>query len=85
MQPVAAADAIRFLPGAVVNTVGQRGGQASLFVRGGDSRYNKVIIDGVPVNDPGGIFDFGVPSHSPAPTGWSSCAVPRARSMGPTR
>ncbi len=59
MQPVAAADALRFLPGAVVNTVGQRGGQSSLFVRGGDSRYNKVIIDGVPVNDPGGIFDFG--------------------------
>lgn len=59
MQPVAASDAVRFLPGAVVNTVGQRGGQSSLFVRGGDSRYNKVIIDGVPVNDPGGIFDFG--------------------------
>jgi len=59
MQPVAAADALRFLPGAVVNTVGQRGGQSSLFVRGGDSRYNKVIVDGVPVNDPGGIFDFG--------------------------
>jgi vitamin B12 transporter len=59
MQAVAASDAIRFLPGAVVNTVGQRGGQSSLFVRGGDSRYNKVIIDGVPVNDPGGIFDFG--------------------------
>jgi outer membrane cobalamin receptor len=31
-----------------------------LFVRGGDSRYNKVIIDGVSVNDPGGTFDFGV-------------------------
>jgi vitamin B12 transporter len=60
MQPVAASDAVRFLPGAVVNTVGQRGGQSSLFVRGGDSRYNKVLIDGVPVNDPGGIFDFGV-------------------------
>ena len=59
MQPVAASDALRFLPGAIVNTVGQRGGQSSLFVRGGDSRYNKVIIDGVPVNDPGGIFDFG--------------------------
>ena len=39
---------------------GNAGGQASLFVRGGDSRYNKVIVDGVPVNDPGGIFDFGV-------------------------
>ena len=60
MQPVAASEAVRFLPGAVVNTVGQHGGQASLFVRGGDSRYNKVIIDGVPVNDPGGTFDFGV-------------------------
>jgi vitamin B12 transporter len=59
MQPVAASDAIRFLPGAIVNTVGQRGGQSSLFVRGGDSRYNKVIIDGVSVNDPGGTFDFG--------------------------
>jgi len=60
MQPAAASDAVRFLPGAIVNTVGQRGGQSSLFVRGGDSRYNKVLIDGVPVNDPGGIFDFGV-------------------------
>ena len=60
MQPVSAADAVRFLPGAVVDTAGQRGGLASLFVRGGDSRYNKVIIDDVPVNDPGGTFDFGV-------------------------
>ncbi len=60
MQPVAASDAIRFLPGAVVNTAGQRGGLASLFVRGGDSRYNKVLIDDVPANEPGGTFDFGV-------------------------
>ena len=60
MQPVAASDAIRFLPGAVVNAAGQRGGLSSLFVRGGDSRYNKVIIDDVPVNEPGGTYDFGV-------------------------
>jgi vitamin B12 transporter len=60
MQPVEAADAIRFLPGAVVNDAGRRGGIASLFVRGGDSRYNKVIVDDVVVNDPGGTFDFGV-------------------------
>jgi outer membrane cobalamin receptor len=59
MQPVAANDAMRFLPGAVVNTAGQRGGIASLFVRGGDSTYNKVIVDGVTVNEPGGTFDFG--------------------------
>ena len=59
MQPTTAADALRFVPGAIVATSGQRGGQASLFVRGGDSRYNKVLIDGVPSNDPGGTFDFG--------------------------
>jgi vitamin B12 transporter len=59
MQPIAADDAIRFLPGAVVDTAGQRGGLSSLFVRGGDSRYNKVIVDGVTVNEPGGTIDFG--------------------------
>ena len=60
MHAVALNDALRFLPGAVVDTAGQRGGLASLFVRGGDSRYNKVIIDNVPVNEPGGTFNFGV-------------------------
>jgi outer membrane cobalamin receptor len=60
LQPVSPTDALRFLPGMVVSVAGRRGGQASLFVRGGDSRYNKVIVDGVVVNDPGGTFDFGV-------------------------
>jgi outer membrane cobalamin receptor len=60
MQPTAVSEAIRFLPGAVVNNQGRRGGLASLFVRGGESRYNKFIVDGVTVNDVGGTFDFGV-------------------------
>ena len=59
MLPEAAGDAVRFLPGVVVNTAGQRGGLSSLFVRGGDSTYNKVIVDGVTINEPGGYFDFG--------------------------
>lgn len=59
MNPVAANDALRFLPGAIVSTTGQHGGLSSLFVRGGDSTYNKVIVDGVTVDAPGGIFDFG--------------------------
>lgn len=59
MQPIAANDALRFLPGAVVATSGQRGGLGSMFVRGGDSRYNKVIVDGVTINDPGGTIDLG--------------------------
>jgi vitamin B12 transporter len=59
MNPVAADDAVRFLPGAVVNTSGQRGGLSSLFVRGGNSDYNKVIVDGVSVTEAGGAIDFG--------------------------
>src|SRR5450432_696549 len=59
MNPVAANDLMRFLPGAIVNTAGQRGGLSSLFVEGGESRYNKVIVDGVSINEPGGTFDFG--------------------------
>ena len=59
MRPTSGADTMRFLPGAVVNTAGQRGGISSLFVRGGDSTYNKVIVDGVVINEPGGTFDFG--------------------------
>ena len=58
MQPLNAVDAIRFLPGAIVSMNGQRGGLGSLLVRGGESRYNKVIVDGVAVNDPGGTYDF---------------------------
>ena len=59
LNPVAAPDALRYIPGAIVSPSGQEGAITSLFVRGGDSDYNKVLIDGVPVNDPGGYFDFG--------------------------
>jgi len=59
MQPIAADDTLRFLPGVVVNTAGQRGGISSLFVRGGESTYNKVIVDGVAIDIPGQTFDFG--------------------------
>jgi len=66
MRPIAADDALRFLPGAVVNTAGQRGGISSLFVRGGESTYNKVIVDGVAVDTPGQTFDFGTLSLAQA-------------------
>jgi outer membrane cobalamin receptor len=59
MQPAAADDAMRFLPGAVVNSYGQYGALSSLFVRGGESTYNKVIVDGVAISEPGETFDFG--------------------------
>ena len=53
------ADALREVPGASVVSTGSFGGQTSLFLRGGESDYVKVLIDGVPMNQPGGAFDFG--------------------------
>src|SRR5438128_2810778 len=52
------AEALRIVPGAAVVTTGPWGGQASLFLRGGESDYVKVLIDGVPQNAPGGAYDF---------------------------
>lgn len=52
------ADALREVPGASVVRGGGAGAQTSLFLRGGESDYVQVLIDGVAVNDPGGSFDF---------------------------
>lgn len=52
-------DALREVPGAAVVPTGTFGGVTSLFLRGGESDYVKVLIDGVPVNQPGGSFNFG--------------------------
>ena len=51
-------DALRRVPGLAVVQTGSYGGVTSLFIRGGESKYAKVLIDGVPVNDAGGAFDF---------------------------
>jgi vitamin B12 transporter len=52
------ADALRAVPGAAIVRTGSLGGQTSLFLRGGESDYVKVLVDGVPVNQPGGAFDW---------------------------
>ena len=52
------ADALRDVPGATVVQVGSFGGVTSLFLRGGNSNYVKVLVDGVPVNQAGGAYDF---------------------------
>jgi vitamin B12 transporter len=51
-------DALREVPGASMVQTGSFGSVATLFLRGGESRYTKVLIDGVPVNSSGGFFDF---------------------------
>ena len=50
---------LRLMPGATVVQAGQLGAQTSLFVRGGDSDNNKILIDGVDAGDLGNQFDFG--------------------------
>ena len=51
-------DALREVPGAAVVQSGSFGSQTALFLRGGESDYTKVLIDGVPLNDAGGSIDF---------------------------
>jgi vitamin B12 transporter len=51
-------DALRSVPGAAVVQNGSTGSVNTMFLRGGESRYTKVLIDGVTVNAPGGFFDF---------------------------
>jgi iron complex outermembrane receptor protein/vitamin B12 transporter len=51
-------EALRLVPGAQIVQTGQRGGTTSMFVRGGNSDFNKVLVDGIAANDIGGAFDF---------------------------
>jgi len=50
---------MRLMPGTFVTQTGQLGAQTSLFVRGGASNSNKILLDGISVGDMGGQFDFG--------------------------
>ena len=57
-------DELRQSPGVGIVQTGQMGGVASLFVRGGNSDSNKVLIDGIPAEDVGGRFDLGIVSST---------------------
>ena len=51
-------DALREVLGAAVVQVGGFGGITSLFLRGGESDYVSVLLDGMPLNQPGGAIDL---------------------------
>ena len=53
------ADLLRLAPGTQVVRSGAPGSVTSLFVRGGESNYTKVLLDGIPLNEPGGVFNLG--------------------------
>ncbi len=50
---------MRDLPGVAVSRKGGVGGETFAYIRGGAQNYALVLLDGLPVNDPGGAFDFG--------------------------
>ncbi len=52
------AEALRETLGANVVESNGAGSQTSLFLRGGESDYVKVLLDGVSLNQPGGAYTF---------------------------
>lgn len=58
-RPATVLDALQDLPSVAVARTGGVGLQASLFVRGGGSNATRILVDGVPANEPGGFLDLG--------------------------
>ena len=52
------ADVLLAAPGLAIERTGAYGGVTSVYARGGESNYNKVLLDGIPLNEPGGSFNF---------------------------
>jgi vitamin B12 transporter len=52
------ADYLRDIPGLSVVQTGRNGGLTSLFARGGDSSSTLVLLDGMPLTDPGGAINL---------------------------
>lgn len=51
-------DALRTVNGSAVVETGPLGSATSLFLRGGESNMVRVLLDGVPLNAPGGAVDL---------------------------
>ncbi len=51
-------EGLRYVPGVQAAQSGQAGGTTGLYIRGGGSDANKVLVDGIPMNDIGGNVEF---------------------------
>jgi len=51
-------DVLRELPGLQISDYGRRGALTEVFTRGSDSTSTLVLLDGVPLNDPGGQLNL---------------------------
>ncbi len=51
-------EGLQGLSGIEVERTGRHGGDTSVFIRGGNSDYNLIMLDGIEINKFGGDFDF---------------------------
>ena len=57
-QAILLPDVLQYSPGVAIGRTGAMGGSTSVFLDGGNSSYTKVLVDGSPINPPGGAVDF---------------------------
>jgi vitamin B12 transporter len=57
-QSVSLSDLLAQQPGISITRTGAEGGLATVFLDGGNSNFTKVLIDGTPANEPGGVIDL---------------------------
>jgi vitamin B12 transporter len=58
LQQIALAPTLTTQPGATLARLGPYGGITSFFLDGGNSNFTKFLVDGVPMNQPGGAIDL---------------------------
>ena len=57
-QLVSLPDALATVPGAAIARTGREGGLTTFFLDGGDSNFTKFLVDGAPLNEPGGFLNL---------------------------
>jgi vitamin B12 transporter len=57
-QAISLGPLLNSLPGFSISRLGREGATTSIFLKGGNSNFTKVLVDGTPVNDPGGAIDL---------------------------
>ncbi|MGH9795543.1 MAG: TonB-dependent receptor plug domain-containing protein, partial [Candidatus Acidiferrales bacterium] len=57
-QEVSLAESLLATPGIAIARLGRTGSLTTLFLDGGNSNFTKVLVNGAPINEPGGSVNF---------------------------
>jgi len=64
MNKAQLSDAVRTIPGVMIEEQGGAGGLVAISIRGGEGNFTKVLLNGVALNDPtnvrGGSYDLNL-------------------------